>query len=71
MVQQSDESIAQFETHLHKAGEYCNYGDLDDQIRDQIVQKCLSQRLRRKLLEKGEELTFKETLKIADHWRDN
>ena len=65
MVQQSDKSIAQFATCLRKAGEYCNYTDLDDQIRDQIVQKCLSQRLQRKLLEKGEEITFKETLKIS------
>ena len=68
MVQQSDKSIAQFATHLRKAGEYCNYTDLDDQIRDQIVQKCLSQQLRRNLLEKGEGFTFKETLEIADQF---
>ena len=37
----------------------CDYGDQsDNQVRDQVVQRCKSHALRRKLLEKGENLTL-------------
>ncbi|XP_041471762.1 uncharacterized protein K02A2.6-like [Lytechinus variegatus] len=53
-------------TKLRKAAQGCNYGaDEDNQIRDQVVQNCRSNNLRRKLLEKGQTLTLAETLVIA------
>ena len=39
MVQSSSETVRQFATRLRQAGEHCKYTDLDEQIRDQIVQK--------------------------------
>ena len=64
--QKDDESIAQLVTRLRKTAEGCKYGgDLENQIRDQVVQNCKSNNLRRKLLEKGATLTLAETLTIA------
>lgn len=59
-------NIAQFVTRLHHVSEGNNYGaELENQIRDQIVQSCKLNDLRRKLMAKGDMLTFGETLKIA------
>jgi len=64
-IQNADETVAQYVTRLKKASLGCDYTDGDNQIRDQVVEHCRSDRLRRKLLEKGEALTLKETLKTA------
>lgn len=31
---------------------YCDFPDIDDAIRDQVIKKCYFKRLRRKLLER-------------------
>lgn len=65
-TQREGENIAQFVTRLHQVSEGNNYGaELENQIRDQIVQSCKLNDLRRKLMAKGDMLTFGETLKIA------
>jgi len=44
----------------------CDYGDqAETQIRDQVVQRCKSHELRKKLLEKGEKLTLELLLSTA------
>ena len=48
MQQDGTETVAQFVIRLREVGQHCNYGDLDDQIRDQIVQKCRSVKIKRK-----------------------
>lgn len=64
--QREGENIVQFVTRLHQVSEGNNYGaELENQIRDQIVQSCKLNDLRRKLMAKGDMLTFGETLKIA------
>ena len=49
----------------------CDYGDqADNQIRDQVVQRCKSHELRKKLMEKGENLTLELLLStLANHER--
>ena len=65
MQQDGTETVAQFVIRLREVGQHCNYGDLDDQIRDQIVQKCRSVKIKRKLLETGSALTLKKAVEIA------
>ena len=57
-LQNEGETIAQYCARLRKAGTHCGYNDLEAQIRDQIVESCLSESLRRKLLEEGNNLTL-------------
>lgn len=43
MEQQENETVAQFVTRLKREVKDCNYGgQSDNQIRDQVVQKCRS-----------------------------
>ena len=66
MEQQDGETVSQFVTRLKQVVKDCDYGDQsDNQIRDKVVQRCKSHALRRKLLEKGENLTLALLLTIA------
>lgn len=66
MEQMEKETVSQFVMRLRHVAKDCDYGDqVDNQIRDQVVHKCKSDSLRRKLLEKGKRLTLKKTLEIA------
>lgn len=65
MTQVPGETIAQFVTRLRTEVDGCDFSDADNQIRDQVVEKCTSDRLRRKFLEKGDKLTLQEMLKIS------
>jgi hypothetical protein len=64
-VQLSSETVAQYVTRLRKAAVGCSFIDDNDQIKDQVVEYCLSDGLRRKCLEKGDKLDLGETLKLA------
>lgn len=47
----------QFITILRQKALYCKFGDsINEMIMDQVIEKCSSNRLRRKLLERGEQL---------------
>lgn len=61
MKQEEDETIDQFVTRLRRQTENCEFeaSDIDNQIRDQILHKCKSQKLHEKLLDKGAKLTLK------------
>ncbi|XP_068692945.1 uncharacterized protein [Montipora foliosa] len=66
MTQLLTESVDQFITRLRERAEYCEFGDAkDENIRDQVIEKCMSRRLRRKLLEKGRELTLEQLQNTA------
>ena len=66
MEQQDGETVAQFLTRLKQVVKVCDYGDQShNQIRDQVVQRCKSHALRRKLLEKRENLTLALLLTTA------
>lgn len=66
MEQENGETVAQFVTRLRHVVKDCDYGDqADNQIRDQVLQRCKSHELRKKLLEKGEHLTLELLLSTA------
>lgn len=63
MVQGESETINQLAVRLKQKAqqcEQCDYGNqLEAQIRDQMISKCRSKELRRKILEKFQTLSFK------------
>ncbi|XP_033725232.1 uncharacterized protein K02A2.6-like [Pecten maximus] len=68
MSQKADETVEQFITRLRQKAETCEFGDLNavnEQIRDQVIEKCSQHHLRRKLLEKGRTLTLVQLREIA------
>ena len=50
LAQEQGESIDKFVTRLREAADRCDFYNKDREIKDQIVQKCFSERLRRKAL---------------------
>ena len=54
MEQKETETVGQFITRLRQKVVHCNFVDMNEMIRNQVVEKCRSQRLRRKLLERGD-----------------
>ncbi|XP_069787356.1 uncharacterized protein [Narcine bancroftii] len=65
--QEDGQTIAQYVTRLHQLAVGCNYmpADLNNQLLDQVVQHCRSDKLRRRLLERGSELELTDALTIA------
>jgi len=65
-LQQGDnEAIDQFVTRLRQQADLCNFAEQkDDHIRDQLIDKCKSDVLRRQLLEKRD-VTLANALEIA------
>ncbi|KAK9729888.1 hypothetical protein QE152_g15675 [Popillia japonica] len=64
LKQEPNKTVEQFITRLKEQSKLCNYQDVDDQIRDQVIEKCRSSQLRRKLLEKGD-IKLKEVSETA------
>ena len=71
MAQESNETIEQYVTRLRMKAETCEFTNDDEQIRDQVVEKCASHHLRRKLLEKGRALTLQQIRDIARALEDS
>ena len=66
--QLANETVEQFVTRLGQKAQTCEFGDaatVDEQIRDQVISNCLSHELRRKLLQKGRDLTMSQLREIA------
>ncbi|XP_031574960.1 uncharacterized protein K02A2.6-like [Actinia tenebrosa] len=64
--QEISETIDQFVSRLRIQALNCDFGDaIDENIRDQIIDKCNSPQLRTKLLAKGTDLELKETQDMA------
>ncbi|XP_048774395.2 uncharacterized protein K02A2.6-like [Ostrea edulis] len=63
-AQGETEKIDSFVTRLRKLAVTCEFEKPDDNIRDQIVEKCKSSKLRKRLL-KEKELTLKNAMDIA------
>ena len=58
VIQAPGETIRQFATRLRRAAKDCDYGtDTENQIRDEILCKCTSTYIKRKLLEERQGLT--------------
>ena len=55
----------QFLTRLRRQSDNCGWDDPDEAILDQVTDKCMSVLLRRKLLERGTDLTLSRVQNIA------
>nr|XP_022336145.1 uncharacterized protein LOC111132611 [Crassostrea virginica] len=74
MAQFSHETVEQYITRLRQRAETCEFGNrdaIDERIRDQIIDKCVRHNLRRKLLEKGRDLTLNQVREIARAMEDS
>ena len=68
LSQAPGETVRQFATRLRRAARDCNYGEeTDNQIRDEILCKCTSSYIKRKLFEEGQGLSLDKTLEIAEN----
>ena len=64
--QHGNETVDQFVDRLRKQGQNCGNGtELNDHIRDQVVDWCKSMPIRRNLLGKGSKLNFQLAQQIA------
>ena len=60
------ETVDQFVTRLREKANCCEFGEAtDENIRDQLIEKCSSSQLRRKLLERERGLTLSALQTIA------
>ena len=67
MCPEANEPIDKFVARLRQQARLCEYSDLDDQLRDQLLDKIAQPGLRRKLLEK-EDMILDDALKICRSW---
>lgn len=66
MTQLPTESIDQFVTRLREKADCCEFSETtDENSRDQVIEKCLSNLSRRKHLERGRNLTLNDLQTIA------
>ncbi|XP_046746415.1 uncharacterized protein LOC124411366 [Diprion similis] len=64
MSQGASESIGQFTTRIRQQAKYCAFMQEEEEIRDQIIEKCYSSEVRKRILEK-DTVTLADVLKIA------
>ena len=62
--QMQDESISQYVTRLRTLAKSCEFPDVDDELVDQVIEKCYSKKLRKRLL-KERDLTLDKLLEIS------
>ena len=67
--QRDDETIEQFIMRLRQKAETCEFTKVEEDIRDQIIEKCGSNVLRQKFLEKGKELNLEMLREIARSYK--
>ena len=63
--QKEGESVDQFAGRLRQQAEHCEFQDSEQNIIDQIIERCQNPRVRSKLLEKGNVLTLTKALSLA------
>ena len=66
ITQSSEETVDQFVCRLRQRAASCDFGEREDEyIRDQLIDKCYSAKLRRKFLEKDGSVTLNDLLITA------
>ena len=65
--QAPNESISQYVTRLRRLGEHCDFDkySLDEAIKDQLIEHCHSNTLRRRLLREKSTVSLSSLLDIA------
>lgn len=69
LKQQQGESVAHFVSKLRIQSELCNFNstaEREKNVRDQLIDGCISDKLKKLLLEKGNELTLDKAINIAN-----
>ncbi|XP_011253872.1 uncharacterized protein LOC105249824 [Camponotus floridanus] len=64
MSQKENESIDQFVTRLRQQAKYCSFVSVDEECRDQIIERCQMPEIRRRALEKRD-VTLGQIVEIA------
>ena len=59
------ELIDQLVSRLRKQAEKCQFADPDENLLDQLIEKCHDSKVRTKLLEEGNELTLAKAMSLA------
>ena len=73
-VHGQDESVAQYIVRLRQKADTCEFRNnnaVEIQIRDQEIEKCKSHKLRRKLLERGRDLSLRQLRDISRAFEDS
>ena len=65
LYQEEEETLDQFLTRLRRQSDNCGWDNPDEAISDQVIDKCRSVLLRRKLLERGTDLTLSRVQDIV------
>ena len=65
MTQTHDETVDQFAYRLRKKAAFCDFENTDDMIRDQLIEACHNQTIRRKFLECASSNTLGKLLEMA------
>ena len=66
ITQSSEETADQFVCRLRQCAASCDFGEREDEyIRDQLIDKCYSAKLRRKFIEKHGSVTLNDLLITA------
>ena len=65
LFQEEEETVDHFLTRLRRQSDNCGWDNPDEAIRDQVIDKCRSVLLRRKLLERGTDLTLSRVQDIV------
>ena len=65
MAQQDRDSVYQFIARLRQQAARCQYADTEQNLLDQLIEKCKNTKVRTKLLEAGNDLTLVQALSIA------
>lgn len=66
IVQGKNEKFEKFLVRLRQQGSKCKFGDNEEHIIDQIVEKCFSDKLRRKILEMDDSKALVDIIMVAN-----
>lgn len=66
LKQESDEKFEKFLVRLRKQADKCQFADRDENIIDQVTEKCYLPELRKKILQIGDEITLDRVITEAN-----
>ncbi|XP_026746187.1 uncharacterized protein LOC113507529 [Trichoplusia ni] len=64
--QEENEKFEKFVVRLRQQAAKCQFVDLDDQLLDQITDRCSSEELRKKILKNGDKMTLEDVIAEAN-----
>lgn len=64
LAQRDEETMNQFVTRLRQQAKNCEFVSIDEEIKDQIVEKCRSVKVKKRILEQGD-MTLNQVIEMA------